>query len=459
MTILTKIVRILGWTWIVASILVIIVGLAMTLFKEGLGALWDTLSSQNVANSIGLVLALAPGLVLLQLAEAIQQRRRGKCIATLVALPVTVGIVIIMIGIAIRSEVNIKDEKWADSIHVKDRPWRTHFCSDYLITSVCSVSEEMRADGPNKLPDVIHVGDVIASTDKGGKEFTFTVRNISLFTFTKDLDSVYGGERYTAKKGDTICTLYDERSRSRIVRNEGTRLSRIIVKNCQEVASPEKTASTTKADLKVAFAQYETVVGVFPKEFLRFSIIEQEAYVRGALDGEYFLLEENKHPDRDGFVSCLNAYLKTILSQAKSFVEREGEQKLLMPWTLSRLVGKTCPKETRMPLENSPEYAEAATFVKLIAKKPSDVVYSEEQRHAIDKAFIRGVLDGKVFGLYGHDYHKLVAYLECLSKPGSLDTIFRSMRISQEFGQNLHKSQAYNVVQGEAIVCEELNKK
>ena len=86
MTILTKIVRILGWTWIVASILVIIVGLAMTLFKEGLGALWDTLSSQNVANSIGLVLALAPGLVLLQLAEAIQQRRRGKCIATLVAL-------------------------------------------------------------------------------------------------------------------------------------------------------------------------------------------------------------------------------------------------------------------------------------------------------------------------------------------------------------------------------------
>ncbi len=112
-----------------------------------------------------------------------------------------------------------------------------------------------------------------------------------------------------------------------------------------------------------------------------------------------------------------------------------------------------------MPLENSPEYAEAATFVKLIAKKPSDVVYSEEQRHAIDKAFIRGVLDGKVFGLYGHDYPKLVAYLECLSKPGSLDTIFRSMRISQEFGQNLHKSQAYNVVQGEAIVCEELNKK
>lgn len=278
-----------------------------------------------------------------------------------------------------------------------------------------------------------------------------------MYTFTEDLDSVYGGERYTAKKGDTLCSLYDESSRSKIVRDEGAKLSRIIVKNCRDVASPASTGSATAADLQAALDQYGKATGVFPKEFLLFSTVEQQAYVRGVLDGEYFLLHENKDPDRDGFVLCLNSKLQTIILEAKNYVEREGEQKYLMPWTLSRLVGQSCPKETRIQPKASPEYTEAATYVKLIAEKPSGPVYSEKQQDAIDKAFIRGVLDGKVFGLYGHDYPKLVDYLKCLSRPGSLDTIFSSTRISQMLGENLDKSQAYNVVQGEARVCEKLN--
>ena len=171
-------------------------------------------------------------------------------------------------------------------------------------------------------------------------------------------------------------------------------------------------------------------------------------------------METSKHPDRDGIVNCLNARLKTILSEAKNFVEREGEQKYLMPWTLSRLVGQSCPEEIRIQQKTSPKYTEASTETKLefLQKpNPNETEFQKEQ-DAIDKAFIRGVLDGKVFMLYGHSYPKLVEYLGCLSKPESLDTIFRAMRAYQLFAKNLDKSQAYDVAQAEAHVCEELNK-
>lgn len=307
--------------------------------------------------------------------------------------------------------------------------------------------------GSEGIPAEIRIGDTMRVKDR--------VLNVNHIFWTRYLDRMqYGGE-VLAEAGDVQCVLvateedlpYSDEYRDRLW---------IVVKQCEvikQIDSAEGTGSTKKADLQTALGQYKKAVGVYPKEFLGFSAVQQEAYLRGGLDGQYFLLETSKHPDRDGFVNCLNAKLKTILSGAKGFVEREGEQDNLMPWTLSRLVGQSCPKETRIPLKNSPEYTEAANYLKTIsiAKKPSDPIYSEEEQDAIDKAFIRGVLDGKVFGLYGHNYPKLIAYLECLSKPGNLDTIFRSMRISQDLGQNLDKSQAFNVVQGEASVCKEFN--
>ena len=214
-----------------------------------------------------------------------------------------------------------------------------------------------------------------------------------------------------------------------------------------------------KADLTTALGQYNKAVGVFPKEFLRFSAIQQEAYLRGVLDGEYFLLETSKHPDRDAFVNCLNARLKTILSEAKSFVEREGEHNNLMPWTLGLLVGKSCQKETRMQAKTSPKYSEAMTPTKLVflqKPNPNEREFQREQ-DIIDKAFIRGVLDGKVFTLYGHSYSKLVDYLQCLSKPGNLDTIVLQRGAFTQFGENLDKSQAYGVAFTESLVCKELN--
>jgi hypothetical protein len=226
-----------------------------------------------------------------------------------------------------------------------------------------------------------------------------------------------------------------------------------------KVSIPEKTLATPINALKDALARYQTVVGVFPKEFLSLSSVEQEAYVRGVLDGQYVLLESNKHPGLDQFVICLNTRIKTIVSGSTRFVTEEGEKELLMPWTLSRLVGQACPKETRLPTEKPSAYTEASTSVKLVflGEPSSDEKTVEKQQAAIDKAFIRGVLDGKVFILYGSSYPNLVPYLDCLSKPENLNRIFAAARTYDALAQNLGKSAAYNVAAGEAVVCKELS--
>jgi hypothetical protein len=78
-------------------------------------------------------------------------------------------------------------------------------------------------------------------------------------------------------------------------------------------------------------------------------------------------------------------------------------------------------------------------------------------RDAIDKAFIRGVLDGAVFGLYGHGSPDLADYPKCLSKPGSLEKVCQTMHNYQNLGQDLGELQAYAVAHGEVNACKELN--
>lgn len=244
---------------------------------------------------------------------------------------------------------------------------------------------------------------------------------------------------------------------------EATKIRDVLAKRMTSAQITEAQKLTRewkpKADLATALGHYTKAVGVFPKEFLRFSAVQQEAYLRGVLDGEYFLSEESKDPSRDAFVNCLNARQKTILSKAKSFVEREGEHNYLMPWTLSRLIGQSCPKETPAQAKTSPKYTEATTPTKLVfvqKPNPNETEFQREQV-IIDKAFVRGVLDGKVFMLYGYSYSKLADYLECLSKPGNLDTIVLQRGAFTMFGENLDKSRAYGVAFTEALICKELN--
>ena len=319
----------------------------------------------------------------------------------------------------------------ATSIRVKGRSALMYQDKNYFIT------QTRGPVGSEGIPETIKVGDVVTVKDN-----TIQVQHIFVTEFYEDMK--YGNE-ILAEKGDVHCIVVQSLDNLPYVdEHEFRDRLWINVEKCEplKVAMPKKDMSTTVNNLKDALARYQTVVGVFPKEFIGLSSIEQEAYVRGVLDGEYSLLEVSKHAGLDQFVICLNARITTIVSGAKRFVTEEGEQELLMPWTLSRLVGQTCPKKTRLPAEKPSEYTEASTSTKLVfmGKPSSGEKTFEKQQEAIDKAFIRGVLDGKVFILYGQRYPKLVPYLECLSKTGSLNKIFIAMRIYDAGAENLDKS-------------------
>jgi hypothetical protein len=116
-------------------------------------------------------------------------------------------------------------ERWVPAIQTTQE-WNAFPCTSYVITNVCSVDKEF--DGPGSLPPTIRVGDTVRYTNKKGQAVEFRVRSISFFVYGKDLDSTWGGKRYTAKKGDTQCSLYDVSPRSDL-----DYVSKITVKGCR----------------------------------------------------------------------------------------------------------------------------------------------------------------------------------------------------------------------------------
>jgi len=172
------------------------------------------------------------------------------------------------------------------------------------------------------------------------------------------------------------------------------------------------------------------------------------------MDGQVFLGELIKEPDVGAFINCLNNNLPTIISGAEEFFRKEGEKEFLVPWSLSRLLGQTCTKETRLSHKTSIQYTEATTEWKLRVDEQDEEKAGKKQE-AVDRAFIRGVLDGKVFFFHGHRYPKLPEYLSCLSQPDSLGKILIGMRMATFLGGNLDKPRSHHVAYGESFVCKE----
>ena len=115
--------------------------------------------------------------------------------------------------------------KWVQS--VKTSPtWEFFPCTDYLITAVCEITKDF--SDPGLLPSTISVGDIIKFKDGEGKSQQFHVKAINFFVFDEDVDVTYGGERYTARKGETNCSIYD--STKALISEDY--LSKIVIKDC-----------------------------------------------------------------------------------------------------------------------------------------------------------------------------------------------------------------------------------
>jgi hypothetical protein len=68
-------------------------------------------------------------------------------------------------------------------------------------------------------------------TNAKGQPVAFRVRSISFFVYDKNLDATWGGQRFTAKKGDTSCFIYSSAARSNM-----DYASKITTRGCQPVS-------------------------------------------------------------------------------------------------------------------------------------------------------------------------------------------------------------------------------
>ena len=293
----------------------------------------------------------------------------------------------------------------------------------------------------------VGLGDSLEIADQ-----PFRVGTIEVSRFLKD--SSYGGENL-GRKGEDVCVIWETAGQAPYLdEDQGVGHRWLKIRNCKVLESKNATQMGTDLD---ALREYGNAVGVRPAEFVRFSASEQEAYVRGVMDGQVFLREFISDPDVGAFINCLNDNLTAIISRAGKFLQSEGEQEFLVPWSLARLVGKACPKETRLSDAKSIQYTQATTEETLMLMvTDQDEKKAAQKQNAIDRAFIRGVLDGKVFYFFNHRHPKLKEYLSCISQPGSLNKILSGMRMVTMFGDNLNEPRTYHVAQGEGYLCKDL---
>lgn len=119
-------------------------------------------------------------------------------------------------------------EAWVTSITTSSN-WAVFPCKNYLVTNVCGTDKDYADSGA--LPPIVSVGDTITYSDKEGKRKQFVIRHIRLFVFEKDVDFTSAGKRYTARKGETTCSLYDVTSRAATRDTEYP--SKIVINGCR----------------------------------------------------------------------------------------------------------------------------------------------------------------------------------------------------------------------------------
>ena len=66
--------KVLGYVWLVATGLLILVGIASVWMKERLSGVQELLSPSNAVNYIAMAIAVIPGIVLLNLSENFRRK-------------------------------------------------------------------------------------------------------------------------------------------------------------------------------------------------------------------------------------------------------------------------------------------------------------------------------------------------------------------------------------------------
>lgn len=134
---------------------------------------------------------------------------------------------LIVIVAALMATTASAGERWVSAV-TTTAVWGSFPCTDYWITNVCGTDKGY--GDPGSLPSSVKVGDTLRYTNKKGQPVEFRVRSISFFVYDKDLDTTWGGQRLTAKKGDTNCFLYNIPARSNT-----DYASKIAITGCQLV--------------------------------------------------------------------------------------------------------------------------------------------------------------------------------------------------------------------------------
>ena len=93
-----------GWAWIYLGFIVVLIGYAATVYFHGFGALIEMIapySSKAIINLIVVLVTLAPGFILIKLAEAIEHGPRRRTLLTLISFPVAATISVGMFWFAL----------------------------------------------------------------------------------------------------------------------------------------------------------------------------------------------------------------------------------------------------------------------------------------------------------------------------------------------------------------------
>ena len=72
---MAKVLQVVGVGWLIIAGLVIVLGYAMILWQQGFWALAEILSPWNIMNYVTVMLTLAPGVVLLMVADRLKAKK------------------------------------------------------------------------------------------------------------------------------------------------------------------------------------------------------------------------------------------------------------------------------------------------------------------------------------------------------------------------------------------------